>query len=278
MLPASYRYLLPEPGPKARPGPGLPENPIDCAKCRRVEEGTAEPATKCCDVWPRFPNFLVGELLCAGAPALIEAWIDAGRGDPFGLEVPPEIVEKHLKARSPGRFGLPCPLLEDGRCSIYARRPLPCVDYHCLYPSGLQREAYACLSSALMLLAQRAERGLALSFDLDSQRMGEVLQLPDDVLWVNDAIEASSYEALWQHWQGREREFYQACFRRLAKGWMSPSEVALAPPTPAQRKTFSEGAVPAHKNPVEPEALLGVLLWYQRKLESPMRRILRVLW
>ena len=269
-LAASYRHLTQ--GVVQAP---LPEVGLDCGRCRRVEEGSAVPSVKCCDIVPRFSNFLVGELLLSGSHPQIERWIDERRGDPFGLQVPPELAARYLSARGPGRFGLPCPLLQEGACSIYARRPLPCVDYHCYYPSELVREAYACLSSALMLLAQRAERALALSFELEAEPMGHALAEPDEALWAGASMRPEPYEALWQGFMGREREFYEACFLRLAKGWLAQRPVQPVTPTAEQRRSLRVGAQPAHDNPLSPETQLGLLLWYQRALEGPGARLVR---
>lgn len=269
------RLLAPE--LLARPVPSLPT--VDCDHCRRVDEGTATERTKCCDIVPRLPSFLVGEILSRGGHPVVMAWIKEGRGDPFGIQVPPVLAEAYRAARRPGRFGRPCPLLLDGRCSVYGQRPSACIDYHCYYPTDLHREAFACLSTTLMLLEREAEKRLVLESGLDVARVARALSENEEGdLWDGTRHEQSVYGELWQHHAGREADFYRDAYRRLDR-WNPRRIDRPRPPTDALRARLRQGSIPAHLNDRSVEEQQATLLWYLERLsEAPERRgLLRVL-
>lgn len=246
----------------------LPPVGLDCHRCHRVEEGAADPSIKCCDIVPRLPNFLVGALLKTSARAEVRRWIKERRGDPFGIQVPPIVAHQHRVARKAGSFGLPCPFLNAGACSIYAYRPILCVDYHCYYPNMLFREAYACQSSMWMMLEWQTERRLVLSFDLDVIRLAQALETPEDELWEGRGQRPAIYRELWQDWRGQEAAFYTACLERVPSvvSEVAKSEVSITPPSKALRAQYQTGAVPAHTNELDVTTQIGVFLWYQKKL------------
>lgn len=197
--------------------PSVPR--VNCGSCRRVEEGAALASIKCCDVTPRLPNFLVGEI-CAQAPhPVVTKWIEERRGDPYGFYIPPAVARAHLEARQEGRYGLACPLLVPGggRCSIYMMRPALCVGYHCYYPDVMWQEAFSCLTSTLDLLQDAGARALVMSFPFDWERSASALASFHDEadIWVGASQREEVYSSLWQDWQGKELAFYINCYEKV---------------------------------------------------------------
>lgn len=211
----SYRYLL-APELLRISIPVVPK--VDCSNCRKVSEGTASWEIRCCDITPHLPNFLVGEILESGGHPTMEGWFSS-RADPFYLLSPPELVRKHLAARTDGSFGLPCQLLLEGqgRCSLYARRPALCIGYHCYYPDILWREGFSCLTSTLDLWQNVASRYLVSSSSLCLQTIASIWKTArhDDDLWEEETQKPWIRKALWQGWEGKEAAFYRDTYLRL---------------------------------------------------------------
>lgn len=210
----SFRTLL-SPKLLEQGWPAVPK--IDCQNCRRVHEGKATWAVRCCDVVPSLPNFLVGEILSSQEHPVVLEWLRSRRSDPFAIWVPPEKAQEHRSARVDGRYGKGCPLLveEGGLCSVYLQRPALCVSYHCYYPSMLWKEAWSCLASLLEGLQDAASRYLVITADFDLSCMAEIWDEESDSLWEGCQQKEEFYQGCWQHWEGREAEFFRSCYERL---------------------------------------------------------------
>lgn len=305
----SFRCLL-SPALLHIPWPKVPR--IDCFRCRRVEEHMTSCEVKCCDVVPVLANFLVGEILSHTPHPVVEDWISQHRGDPYAIWVPPEVSAYHLSARKHGRYGSPCPLLYPGQglqgtCSVYAHRPALCVGYHCYYPNRLWQEAWACFTSTLELWQDAAARYLVTLFSFDLQKMAVFWEQEPASLWQNNQQVPAFYQACWQHWQGKEREFYVQCYRTLcelgpeqrraicdlqrqhlmdrmaqqgqtttsqytalAQEFIQRDQLQLTPLPPASdiREQLQRGAVAAEDNTLSIHQQESILLWYALQLQQ----------
>ncbi len=119
----------------------VPQLPgIHCNQCRMVEEGGFHPFARCCNIYPEFPNFLLGEILEKGQPAgsksTVAGWIKEGRSGPAYAHKPPAMHERYNNQNYDNVSEIPpCPLLnEEGHCTVYAQRPHTCIEYNCVYP------------------------------------------------------------------------------------------------------------------------------------------------
>lgn len=299
-----FRHLLSEPL-QTRPLRAVPQ--VDCQSCRRVKEGTAKDAVRCCDIAPAIPNFLVGEILHRHGHPVVLRWIEERRSDPYGIMVPPGVAQKHLSARTSGHFGLPCELLVpgEGRCSIYASRPALCVGYHCYYPSRLWQEAWACLGSLLSVLQEATARYLVTCFDFDLMATASAWDaFGERPLWNGVKQDLSLYQATWQHWCGREELFFRACYRHLVEHPKETSrgvrglqrlqlmesfadagrltkeredrcereasgvECCPVKPPDALRARLQRGVIPVDENERTIAELESHLLWYQQAVAS----------
>ena len=104
-----------------------------------------------------------------------------------------------------------CPMLIEGRCSVYAARPHSCRRHHsqdfatCQYtydhptdlesPAAHDRELYRALTEAMQ---QNIDVYFEFGFDTTIYELGTALQ------------EALNEPASWQRWQNREQAFLQA--------------------------------------------------------------------
>lgn len=307
VLARSYLALL-SPALRRRPLPSVPR--VDCDDCRRVKEGTASFSVRCCDVLPRLSNFLVGEILTAGGHPRVEQWLLGRRGDPYFVQVPPTLAKAHLEARFGGKFGLPCPLLvpDQGRCSIYTMRPPLCIGYHCYYPNPFWLGLWSCLTSTLELLQDTATRYLVAQAGFSLGEMASVWRdfADEKELWEGESQHEKAYKAFWQHWQGREEEFYRDCYAKVREGGASLREALsalhreflierlaresrldasrerelreeryteehltpLAPPK-ALRLQYQKSYVAAEENELTHLEQQRILLWYLERLDEP---------
>lgn len=282
---------------------------VDCGSCRRVHEGNAKNDVRCCDIVPRLPNFLVGEILTSNPHPVILEWIAQRRCDPFYFLPPPQMESRYLQARKDGHFGLPCPLLEpgQGRCSVYLHRPAVCVSYYCYVPDMLWREAWVCLHSTLNLLQHAVAKALVQRAGFSMKEMAHVWnQAPKEQdLWEGDSQKVEAYQSFWQHHLGREAEFYRWCFaqvcedasslRREATSWHRLSlwsrlfqagmldharetqlmkeaeEEQIHPTAPptSLRQSLQKGAIEADALDFTLVEMEGFLLWYLQQIEEP---------
>ena len=292
--------------------PKVPE--VDCDNCRRVKEGTASLDVRCCDVIPRFPNFLIGEILeteqtLEQGPKLIREWIAQHRGDPFYMQVPPTLSKQHREARKDGHFGLPCPFLipKQGRCSIYQMRPVLCFTYHCYYPNGLWKEAWACMQATLELQQYTASHYLVAQSDLNMKTLSAFWsQEEQEDIWEHHSHLPEVYEALWQHKQGQEEQYYRECYQRFCsfsekdfvdmrkqqtiflmerlsaseklskkkeRELMADYHATEAPkprqPTTGQRRQYRKSYLPAEENELTLRQQESILMWYLQELNAP---------
>ena len=202
--------------------PSVPK--IDCANCIRVQEGNALPEMKCCDIIPHFPNFLVGEILDteplhSQGSKVIFSWLKRGWATPYYLRIPPEVLQEHYEARMGRQFGMSCPLVipGEGECSVYSTRPGLCVTHYCYFPNALWKEAWGCFHWVLETLQDAACRFLVTQMDLELEGLDRYWGSVEDEseLWDGDCQKEKVLAASWQHWRGREVEFYRGCYRWL---------------------------------------------------------------
>ena len=305
-LAESFGKLL-SPALLSLPLPPVPR--VDCGDCRRVREGNAEETIRCCDIVPRLPNFLVGEILHHSDHPVILEWIEQRRCDPYYFLPPPAMEERYLSARSDGHFGLPCPLLlpNQGRCSIYAQRPALCIGYHCYVPDVLWREAWMCLLGLLNLLQHAVARVLVQRAGFSMKKMAQVWEdsEAETTLWEGDRQKSSAYRAFWQEHEGKEADFFRGCFVRVrAEGrrvreeasdlqkrllwsrlattgaltsereerWLRPFEIQeIHPEAPPEmlRRALQKGAQEADMLAFSIEEMEGFMAWYLGELQSP---------
>lgn len=216
-LPALYRNLFPD-----FFGGELPaEAKATCADCAMLESSVGErveavdgvsrffrPDTKCCTFQPRLPNYLVGALLA-----------EAGERPPARFSV--------LYANSRQAFGraasLRCPFYEPepGACSIWRYREAVCSTYFCKYVAGADGRKFwmtlkTWLSLAEIQLSRYALMQLHPEFLLSGKDRGDPNAGPLSAEDLDErAPPAGDYSAQWGKWEGREAEFYGACFEQV---------------------------------------------------------------
>lgn len=192
---------------------------IDCNQCRMVQEGGFHPKARCCNIYPEFPNFLLGEILETGqqpgSPAQVIDWIRERRTDPTYAHKPPRMHEKYNNQNYQHVRDIPpCLLLdEQGKCTVYEQRPHTCISYNCVYPLypeiiGFWHAFY----SLLELHSQLTSRFLLHNLGIDVvEYLAQWRNTTDEQLWGQTLqMQESIHQTLWQ---GKEpASFYRACF------------------------------------------------------------------
>ncbi len=307
-LPRSFEILL-APFVRQEFLRSVPSVNCEESHCRAVTEGRTTPQVRCCDIIPKFANFLTGEILLTMGSDVIEEWIDRRRGDPYYIQVPPILAKKYIQARHAEKFGLPCPLLtKSGRCSIYPLRPPSCIGYHCYYPDYLWFEAWACLTSTLELLQDIASRYLVAQSSLQLEEMANIWNSieEEEELWEGESQREEFYSRLWQHWKGKERGFYIRTYRilrdeketirkelhKMRKLFLSHQLLSAGkltdareqelrrqewkdhceeplPPPDTLRQRYQKGLIPPEENELTLLEQQRILLWYLQQLREP---------
>ncbi len=269
-----YRGFL-EPALFERAFPPLPQ--VTCDSCPEVKKGRLAASSKCCDVLPRFPNFLFGALLeKEDKPEKLSVW---SRREPLSAGGTDEEHEARLAARQQ-KSPQPCPFFGKAGCKAYTLRPAPCIDYHCNYPNPLVRGLYACLSSTLMMIEREASLYLAQQLGIDLTKMAQGM------------LKQGGEPLLWQKYLGKEREFYRECSQRALSfssdqlqeletqrssrimnrpGYSDYAELHQkdsAELSSQEQQLFMKGAVPEHLNPLGYMHQQRVLRNYLDKVES----------
>lgn len=213
---------------------------LDCASCgnhdlgmtckARLGSRSAEGAQegKCCYYRPFLPNYLVGGILksLAGqAVRQIERMIrDREWALPIGLCPPPQFVVEYRRGEMGNLSGLRnhlCPFFDPmlRACSIWDFRDAICAAYFCNY-EGSDEKAWLDWRDRLFLLQS----------ELAAEALLRLGWLPDEFsgLWpaadgravedlgVSSEIAPEAYRRIWREYAGRQSEFYQLCYERLA--------------------------------------------------------------
>jgi hypothetical protein len=190
---------------------------IDCADCRMVRLGVLPARAKCCTYVPELPSFLVGEILAHESGLggeRVRAWVARSRGDPLFLYASPAERQRHRDAAQVSSSqALPCPLLEDGRCTIYEHRPYLCMGYHCAWPDGpALRSVWNALASLLALHSAIGAQFLMEALGLDREKLIASWERVSDENSVWTAEEQLTPEMATELWQGRDAaDYYRAC-------------------------------------------------------------------
>lgn len=244
-LPSLYQDLLPELFRREMP-PEEKATCAACAMCASSAENAVEPVdgverlfradTKCCTYQPRLPNFLLGALLSDDDPALAEGRrrvterIESRVGvSPLWLKPPAKF--SLLYANGKQFFGrsasLRCPYYEPekGACTIWRYRESVCSTFYCRYMAGADgRRFWMAVKAYLALvefqLARHAVLKLLPEFlhearDREEVHAGVGPLGPEEL--DETAPEPKAYASLWKQWEGRELEFYRACYDEVRK-------------------------------------------------------------
>jgi len=218
-LGAAWQAIL---HPKIRElqAPKLPH--IDCDNCPMVEARGFAPLARCCNIYPEFPNFLLGEILAKqqaeGSPAKVEAWIDEGRSGPTFSHKPPVMHRRYDDANYDHIGDIPpCPLLgQDGRCTVYHQRPSTCIEYNCTYPPFAEIIAFWHGYHSLLALYSATTAGYLLGIlGIDLEAFHETWGREDEAsIWGDGVVMRADFHE--QLWQGKKpRAFYKACYEHV---------------------------------------------------------------
>jgi hypothetical protein len=196
----------------------------DCVMCKKLEPVSSadkyfHPFAKCCTYMPVLPNFLVGGILQDTDPAFAEGRMQFEREAPNAAEITPlkiGISFSYWILRGLQPFGKSeiqrCPYYiarEGGICGIWRYRESVCSTWFCKYEHGAHSRQFWNSVNQLLIVLQNvlaawAARELGIS-----------------------ATTATANQLLWNQWQGREREFYVACFELVsALSWRQILEIA----------------------------------------------------
>ncbi|MCP3097506.1 hypothetical protein LZ198_01310 [Myxococcus sp. K15C18031901] len=238
-LPALYRDLLP-----AFYRQDVPEETkatcSHCAMCRDSATGAVDAVdgvsrffradTKCCTYFPRLPNYLVGALLSDDRPELaegrrrMEARIQ-GRVGVTPQWVKPPAKFNFLYKNGHQFFGraasLRCPYYAEktGGCTIWPYREAVCSTFFCKYVAGADgRRFYMSLKTYLTLAEIQLSRWTALQllpdYILSGKDRPELQPAPLEVEDLDDAPPPPrTYAALWKEHEGKELDYFRACYR-----------------------------------------------------------------
>jgi Fe-S-cluster containining protein len=196
--------------------------------------GLFNPAVKCCTYQPALASFAVGALFSDSRPEL-----DEGR-----RRVRARIAEQHgvypsgvqgpsaywLRYRAkPDGFGraeeLRCPYYDAGRCTVWQLRDAVCSTYFCKFDRGVEgkifydalRDYLVTLSDVLVVHAM-----LELGFAPASAAVpASTAVSPDEI--EGQPLSEQAYAQRWQHYRGREEEYFRAAHELVSR--LGPSEV-----------------------------------------------------
>jgi hypothetical protein len=231
LFPALYSPLLPRIFDRPRPR----EDKATCESCVMCPPAGAPPSedvtyfrpdVKCCTYHPRIPNYLVGGLLADDGPEIQE-----GRRrmrerirsrisiTPYNVS-PPRKLEVLRMASWRNTMGrslmLRCPFytVEDGNCTIWKYREIECTTFFCKYNAGADGENFwkALRSYMVHVERQLAEHAV-------NAIMPDYADPPSNGMTLEELEDRPPapklYSALWKGWEGREEEFYIACYEHV---------------------------------------------------------------
>jgi hypothetical protein len=175
------------------------------------------PFAKCCTSMPVLPNFLVGGILQDTDPAFAEGRMQFEREAPNAASNPLQIglslsgwVLRGLRPFGKSEIQR-CPYFiprQGGMCGIWRYRESICSTWFCKYEHGANSRQFWNSVRQLLIVLQNALSVWAASKLGISATSSFLNQLP------------------WNQWQGREREFYIACFELVsALSWTQILEI-----------------------------------------------------
>ncbi|ATB31903.1 hypothetical protein [Melittangium boletus] len=236
-LPLLYRDLLPEFFQKGVPVETKATCDA-CAMCPSSASGAVESVdgvsrlfrtdTKCCTYYPRLPNFLVGALFSDARPELAEGRrrMEAKLSGRVGIT--PQWVKAsaryNLLYRNSRQFfgralSMRCPYYEEqqGGCTIWPYREAVCSTFFCKYVAGADGQKFwMTLKTYLTLteiqLSRYAVLQLMPDYILARKDKPEMTDTPTVEELDDRPMAAKDYAALWREWEGREADFYRACY------------------------------------------------------------------
>jgi hypothetical protein len=256
MLPGLYRALLPAFFDTEAPR----EDKATCGSCAMCpppgapadSESYFRPDVKCCTYHPRLPGYLVGGLLSDDSPELaegrrrVEALIATRMGvTPRWLAPPRKTRVLYFATRRRG-FGrsllLRCPYYEPdgGLCTIWRWRETDCSTFFCKYTAAADGQTFWRRLNGYLHEVQRqltADAVTAIAPHLREPAVEPGEMTVDDL----EDRPPSDYSTLWQEWEGREADFYRACYQHVAS--LPPERFAtLTAGEGTERLSYVEGA------------------------------------
>lgn len=225
----------------------------DCSMSRPQELPTPldfqfHPNVKCCTFTPGLPNYLVGAILLDDDPTFAEGRERFERRAPLlsvgPLGIGPTDVYRIFYTFKP--FGkqetLACPYFiprDGGLCGIWQHRNATCATWFCTSERGQTGYNFW---HAMRVFLREVEKELALWC---IRRLN--LIVPE--------IPSGPQESIWGNWSGREREFYQECYRAVS-GLSAAEIVDLAGSKATGLLEEFRNAVSAMREDVVPERLV----------------------
>jgi hypothetical protein len=229
-LPALYARLLPDLFAREIPEESLStcsHCAMACGTAAQPTEPVFSPNVKCCAYFPGLPNYLLGEILddheSADGRDRIRALIARRIGvTPMGIESSP--TYRVLFSAATGVFGrserLLCPYYQrdSGRCAIWRHRDAVCATYFCKPVAGAAGKAFWNAVKQYLLAVEKElcnyvllESGFTHVFEIatDFHFTAGTTTIVRAADLEENAPSAEIYRQYWQHWAGREEEFYR---------------------------------------------------------------------
>ena len=226
-IPPIYHPLFPE-----LLSINFPEERIaTCANCTLCRSALSPYVnTKCCAYHPHMPNYLLGGILADQEDSLkigkdrIDAQIRAKAGvTPYGIIPPVGHHSRQKIVNSQDFWSRPhelmeaqrCPYYDEGNCTVWKYRENLCVTYFCSSIGGAHGTRFWKKLNRYMKMAETRLSQYAM------MKLGwppttiktEAVTTPDfDLEDEAGHIKHDNYSTLWDTWEGREKEFYIACY------------------------------------------------------------------
>ena len=236
-LPLLYRDLLPDFFRQEVPKE-TKATCATCAMCPSSASGTVDsvdgvsrlfrPDTKCCTYYPKLPNYLVGALLSDGRAELAEGRRRVEEKISRRVGATPQWVRPsaryNLLYRNSRQFfgraaSMRCPYYEEqqGGCTIWPYREAVCSTFFCKYVAGADgRKLWMTLKTYLSVVEIQLTRYAVLQllpeYILAGRDKPDLSETPSVEDLDDKPLPAKEYAALWRQWEGREADFYRACY------------------------------------------------------------------
>ncbi len=202
----------------------IDESKLDCQSCPQLKKAPERPA-KCCHFQPFVANYLLGQMLHLhkDQPGGVQAYWNQLKASghtllPMGLIPHVEFQKQFFNGNSQD---LVCTFYSKGQCSVWDSRPGVCIGYYCQSQHNtLGEQHWAEFSHRLQDLEYELcfhvllETGY-LTRDFEKQ----VCYMPDSQTQQSLAPTVKDLSRLWDHWYGREVEFYLRAYEE-AKMWI----------------------------------------------------------
>lgn len=264
----------------------------DCAMCATDSPEPADlffdPSTKCCTFIPSLPNYLVGAILqdhsqeaSAGRASIERRILRRKAVTPLGLgrTLGFSLRYKHNKDAFGRLKSLRCPhyVEEGGLCSIWRYRNATCSTWFCKHSRGFTGlEFWRALHQLLAAVERNLGAWCVHQLDMVNEEVLKAYAAGDPPLWNTPSsmsghllgnsmgssgarpslglVSARKYAQLWGDWQGREPEFYERCFERVAELDWSDVQREIGEHIQPQLEAF-KAAHQKHQDQTLPSAL-----------------------